>query len=197
MTLHRFILLCIAAALAATPEASAGAHPLEADAVLFLVTEHAPAGTIWGLVKKYGIVVKPEKVYLDTLRAAGAQEVLLRALQGIAEANELRSLEASASKLCWVDAGDGAFVAPKPVHFPYPRYTHEAGASKVTGTVVLCLDLDVQGRVTGVKRLQQPLGGGLDEQSVKRVQDWKFEPAIRDGGPMSCHVIVEIDFYRH
>jgi TonB family protein len=43
-------------------------------------------------------------------------------------------------------------------------------------------------------RVRRPLGLGLDVQALDAVRQWKFEPARRDGGPISVQANIEVNF---
>jgi TonB family protein len=38
------------------------------------------------------------------------------------------------------------------------------------------------------------LGLGLDEKAMEAVKNWKFEPAMKDGKPVSVAINVEVQF---
>jgi TonB family protein len=40
-----------------------------------------------------------------------------------------------------------------------------------------------------------PIGYGLDELAVEAVRTWKFEPARKDGQPVSVAILVEVAFH--
>jgi protein TonB len=40
----------------------------------------------------------------------------------------------------------------------------------------------------------QHLGKGLDEKAVEAVQQYKFEPAMRNGEPVAVEVNIEVNF---
>jgi len=40
-----------------------------------------------------------------------------------------------------------------------------------------------------------PIGYGLDELAVEAVRTWKFEPARKDGQPVSVAINVEVAFH--
>ena len=40
-----------------------------------------------------------------------------------------------------------------------------------------------------------PIGYGLDELAVEAVRTWKFEPARKDGQPVSVAIVVEVAFH--
>lgn len=60
------------------------------------------------------------------------------------------------------------------------EYPDEAREANVEGVVTLRLNVDVQGRVTEVVVLKG-LGFGLDEEAVRRIRRYRFNPGRRGG----------------
>ena len=87
----------------------------------------------------------------------------------------------------------GGVSAPRVLDAPDPEYSDEARRAKYQGTVVLWVVVGPDGRVHDV-RVQRTLGMGLDERAVEAVKRWKFEPARKDGQPVSVQVNVEVRF---
>jgi TonB family protein len=83
---------------------------------------------------------------------------------------------------------------PKPTYKPEPGYTPEAQRDHIEGTVVLTIIIDWRGDVVDVKERSAPLGDGLDQMAMDTVKTWKFNPAMRDGMPVSVRVSVEVGF---
>jgi len=44
-------------------------------------------------------------------------------------------------------------------------------------------------------RVTKGIGHGLDEKAVEAVSKWKFQPATKDGKPVSVEIAVEVDFH--
>jgi len=89
--------------------------------------------------------------------------------------------------------GNGV-LAPKVVYDPEPSYSQLASQAGKQGTCVLTLIVDSSGSAKNIQ-ISKPLGYGLDEQAVSTVGTWKFEPARKNGQPVSVHVSVEIMFH--
>ena len=65
---------------------------------------------------------------------------------------------------------------------------------KVSGPpVILWLVLGADGSPRNI-RIAKPLGMGLDEEAVRAVSDWKFDPATKDGTPVPVMINVEVNF---
>ncbi len=87
----------------------------------------------------------------------------------------------------------GGVTAPRTIDAPDPEYSEEARKAKYQGTVVLWVIVGPDGRIHDVK-VQRSLGLGLDEKAVEAVKRWRFEPARKDGQPVSVQVNVEVNF---
>jgi protein TonB len=42
--------------------------------------------------------------------------------------------------------------------------------------------------------VSRTLGLGLDEKAIEAVNQWKFEPALKDGKPVAVAINVEVQF---
>jgi TonB family protein len=58
---------------------------------------------------------------------------------------------------------------------------------------VLWLVVDANGLPQNIK-VQRALGMGLDEEAVKAVKRWRFQPATKDGEPVPVMINVEVNF---
>lgn len=87
----------------------------------------------------------------------------------------------------------GGVSAPRIVFQPDPEYSEEARKAKYQGTVVLYVEVGTDGRTHNI-RIQRSLGLGLDEKAVEAVRSWKFEPARKDGQPVTVGVNIEVNF---
>lgn len=77
---------------------------------------------------------------------------------------------------------------------PNPGYTLEARRNGTSGRVQLRLLLSSAGKISTVKVLKG-LPDGLTESAVKAACQIRFKPAIKDGNPVSQHLIVEYGFW--
>lgn len=75
-----------------------------------------------------------------------------------------------------------------------PRYPAEAAAAKVTGRVVVIVDVAADGSVSDVQVEKSRPAGVFDQATLDAVRNWTFEPAIRDGRPVAGRVRVPVDF---
>jgi TonB family protein len=74
-----------------------------------------------------------------------------------------------------------------------PEYSDEARRAKVSGTVLLYLEVDADGKPRNI-RVQQGLGLGLDEKAIDAVMRWKFRPGRQNGRPITTSAMVEVNF---
>jgi periplasmic protein TonB len=88
--------------------------------------------------------------------------------------------------------GHGVSV-PKAIYQPDPEYSEKARKKKFQGVCVLSLVVGADGKTRDIK-VVRPLGMGLDEQAIKAVTQWKFEPALKDGQPVAVQIAVEVNF---
>ena len=90
--------------------------------------------------------------------------------------------------------GDGIKM-PKLVTEVKPVYTPEAMAAKIQGRLSLeavVLESGVVGDVEIVESLDKVYG--LDDQAIKAIRQWSFEPGTKDGKPVAVRVEVEMTF---
>src|SRR6267154_304274 len=89
-------------------------------------------------------------------------------------------------------SGLGAGV-PRCTSCPSPGYSDAARAAKFQGTVVLSIVVTTEGKATSIYVLKgAPFG--LTTKAVEAVQDWRFEPALKDGNPVSVRTQIETTF---
>ncbi len=88
----------------------------------------------------------------------------------------------------------GGVSAPRVLENPSPDYSEEARKAKFQGTVVLWLIVDANGKPRDV-RVARSLGMGLDQKAIEAVRQWRFQPAVKDGSPVSVQINVEVNFH--
>jgi TonB family protein len=82
---------------------------------------------------------------------------------------------------------------PRGVYQPEPEFSDEARRKRIEGTVNLSLVVGVDGHPHDIK-VENGLGHGLDENAVKAVREWRFEPARQDGQPIEKKIAVSVTF---
>ncbi len=85
-------------------------------------------------------------------------------------------------------------VYPHRVYTPDPDYDDKARKKKIQGTVVLSTIVTKEGTTADIKVLR-PLTSGLDQQAIKAVSRWKFEPVVQDGKTCPMKIAVEVTFH--
>ena len=90
--------------------------------------------------------------------------------------------------------GEGVKL-PKVVHEVKPDYTREAMEAGIQGRLSLqavVLESGLVGDVDVIDSLDTVYG--LDDQAVKAIRQWQFEPGTKDGKPVAVQVEVEFTF---
>jgi len=71
------------------------------------------------------------------------------------------------------------------------KYSEEAKAKKVTGTVMLSFDVLPDSTVANIAVLSK-VGFGLEEQVIKLLTPLKYAPGIQNGEKMKMNVILSV-----
>src|ERR1017187_324162 len=87
----------------------------------------------------------------------------------------------------------GGVSQPAVIYKVDPEYSEEARKAKYSGTVLLQLVVDVDGKAKNIK-VMKGVGLGLDEKAVEAVQKWKFTPGKKNGAPVPVYATVEVNF---
>ena len=88
----------------------------------------------------------------------------------------------------------GGGVRPPEVLFaPEAQFSEEARKAKVSGNVLVYLQVDATGKPTHI-RVLHGIGMGLDEKAIEAVSAYKFKPAMENGHPVAVEMNVEVNF---
>ena len=87
----------------------------------------------------------------------------------------------------------GAVDGPGFLRAPVPQYPRAALRRRLGGEVLLELTLEADGRLLGVSVLKSA-GHGFDEAALEAVRRARFRPAIRNGRPEACIVLLPVHF---
>ena len=87
----------------------------------------------------------------------------------------------------------GGVHAPEVLFAPEPQFSDEARKAKVSGNVLVYLQVDTNGMPTHV-RVLRGIGMGLDQKAIEAVQAYKFKPAMENGKPVTVEMNVEVNF---
>jgi TonB family protein len=83
-----------------------------------------------------------------------------------------------------------AIVSPTVAKHVYPSYTPETMRLGLEGGVYMEAVVEADGSV-GEVRVTRPLDPGLDDQAVRTLKQWLFEPGRRDG--VAVPVLIEVE----
>ena len=89
----------------------------------------------------------------------------------------------------------GSVSAPRVLKEVRPRYTGEALRNKTQGTVVLEAVVTRDGCTSQIRVVKSLDRGGLDDEAVAAVLQWRFEPGrLSDGTAVDVLVTIMLDF---
>lgn len=87
---------------------------------------------------------------------------------------------------------------PKKIYNVSPQYPLEAKEARVQGIVMIRCRIDVDGRMAQaevIRGIQGALGAKLNEAALDAVRQWRYEPAVDDGGsPTETEMTITINF---
>jgi TonB family protein len=84
--------------------------------------------------------------------------------------------------------------APTVITQVRPRYTGEALRNRIQGTVVLEAVVMGDGCASHIRVVRSLNPGGLDEEAIRAVEQWRFEPGRLAGVPVDVLVTIMLDF---
>ncbi len=87
----------------------------------------------------------------------------------------------------------GGVSAPAVLYKVDPEYSEEARKAKYSGTVLLSVIVDTEGKARDI-RVIKSLGMGLDEKAIEAVQKWKFKPGMNKGTAVNVRAQIEVNF---
>jgi TonB family protein len=83
--------------------------------------------------------------------------------------------------------------APKVLSKVEPAYSDEARVAKYQGTVVVSVEVGADGLAHNTQ-VVKGMGLGLDEQALTAIEQWRFEPGMKDGAPVNVLATIEVNF---
>ena len=89
--------------------------------------------------------------------------------------------------------GGGSLERAHLLSKPEPQYTEDARRNQITGTVVLKVVFASSGEVVQIRAVRT-LPFGLTERAIAAARQIRFEPAKRDGQPVSVSMQLEYNF---
>jgi TonB family protein len=91
------------------------------------------------------------------------------------------------------EATEGGIIPPLLVSRVAPKYTKAAQRAELQGTVVLYAVVEADGSVS-TARVTRSLDPGLDQEAIKAVKQWKYQPGTKDGRPVRVAATIEVEF---
>jgi TonB family protein len=89
---------------------------------------------------------------------------------------------------------NGRGVLTHPTYQPAPEYDDKDRKKKIEGVVTLSIIVTKEGRTADIK-VVKTLTPGLDQQAIKSVSRWTFEPVVQDGQPCPMRINVQVQFH--
>lgn len=77
---------------------------------------------------------------------------------------------------------------------PPPRYPADAVKEKISGRVILLVDVAPDGSVTHLQVEKSEPAGVFDAATLEAAKQWRFNPAVENGKPVASRVRVPVDF---
>jgi len=194
--------------------------PQAGPALSWLATMRAPAGHAPGflapllpgdaaetedLFKRALAVENPQSVeaaetlrrYATFLRSQGRREEATEMESRAGEAQRAMTTSRFTVQAAALGAGvfrvGGGVSAPKLLKKMEPEYTEGARAGKIQGTVLLGVDIAADG-TAGNFEVIRSLEPGLDQKAIDAVQQWLFQPGMKDGALVTVRATIEVNF---
>lgn len=169
-----------------------------------LVEAHTPEVVLASLtIPEHGVQVRPAKldrpkpaepVVTAAAKPPETPSHLPRTRIGRAHAADLMAEATAAPTSAASQASDGAESSlPTPLHNPAPPYPPEALAARLTGRVLLRVEVAADGCVRQASVYRSSGVPSLDASALATVRAWRFTPASRSDAP-SREVAVPISF---
>jgi TonB family protein len=90
--------------------------------------------------------------------------------------------------------GRNGVSRPVCTYCPPAEFSEYARKKKITGTVTLSVLISPEGHATDIQ-VTTPLEPSLDQQAIKTVEAWRFEPAKDSNGvAVPVHIAIEVSF---
>lgn len=86
-----------------------------------------------------------------------------------------------------------ASLRPTILYKERAKYTEEARANKIQGSVLVALTYTFDGRITDIK-VVRGLPDGLTESAIEAAKRIRFQPAVKNGQPVSVRGQLEFNF---
>lgn len=118
--------------------------------------------------------------------------------ESIEEAPPVAPVEVTeASAVPAVALAPGDTPVPIPGQTPPPTYPRSALRRGDSGTVLVRVEVGVDGVPTNVDVVSRSGSRDLDNAAVEAVRQWRFNPAQKDGQAITGDVMIPVDFNLH
>jgi TonB family protein len=175
--------------------------------VVYLLPEHATPEVIERLSRARVLTITGEPGLVEAGQAAVSLEqegsrtqVVLNPERLVAEGHSFEAQLMKVARVVRTGAGTAApqaagFTPPALLVFEKPPYPERARRLGVEGDVVLRLQVDAQGRVTGVEVVTGvSRTGGIDDAAVAAARSARFRPAVQDGRAVPSTFLLTLPF---
>lgn len=137
------------------------------------------------------------RVYAQFLEQQGREDEarsMRDQASGIRKAQVARAVaEVKASASANVYRPGNGVTGPSLISKIEPEYSDEARAAKLEGTETVYAEIGPDGIAHNLTVLGS-VGLGLDEKGIAAINQWRFNPGIKDGQPVTVAVNIEINF---
>ena len=142
------------------------------------------------------MVRKPEletrvRSILDPSRRRAAAGVFVRCAIALVAAALILPIAVTAQGKVY-KIGDGV-TQPRILSKVEPKYTEEAKDAHIEGPVVLKVEITPAGNAENII-VTKSLDPGLDANAVTAVSNWRFQPGMKDGEPVTVAATIEVIF---
>lgn len=160
--------------------------------------------TAWKIIAEFTILKGGTLDGLKLAESSGDPDADQAALDAIKSSAPFAALPAefkgdSLALRCHLDVffpnmSPNGVTPPHLIHNVVPEFSEEARRKKIEGMVTLTLVVGTDGQPTDIQ-VVTPLGHGLDEKAVEAVQQWRFQPAMKDGSPVAQKINAQVSFH--
>ncbi|HZC24219.1 MAG TPA: energy transducer TonB [Candidatus Binatia bacterium] len=82
---------------------------------------------------------------------------------------------------------------PRVISRPQPNYPQQARKGQVAGQIVIWMVVGSDGQTRQIQ-VHDGISPELDQAAVEAAEKWRFEPATKEGKPVSVRIAVQFDF---
>jgi periplasmic protein TonB len=86
-------------------------------------------------------------------------------------------------------------TAPRVKFSPDPEYTDAERRRRTQGVVAPSVIVTKDGRTADIKVTSSFVTRDMEDEAIKAVSRWKFEPATKDGEPVTVRIAIQIMFH--